>query len=80
MPMKTTKIRAGEYSFKNDQGFEGLILAQPEGGWSVFDPNAGFELPSGGKSGDTMDFFMTKGEAVGFASGIAADGSTRSRV
>jgi len=79
--MKTTKIRAGEYSFKNDQGFEGLILAQPEGGWSVYDPNAGHISSSDGKPvGNTMDFFMTKGEAVGFASGIATDGSTLSRV
>jgi hypothetical protein len=78
--MKTTRIRAGEYTFKNEQGFEGEILAQPEGGWSVFNPNAGFKMHNGEMSGDSMDFFMTKGEAVGFASGIAADGSTRSRV
>jgi hypothetical protein len=79
--MKTKRIRAGEYTFKNDQGFEGLILSQPEGGWSVFNPNAGHISSLDGKPvGDTMDFFMTKGEAVGFASGITADGSTLSRV
>ena len=72
--MKTTRIRAGEYTFTNDHGFSGEILKQPEGGWSVYDPNA-----YQGR-GDTLDFFMTKAEAVGFASGINADGNARSRV
>lgn len=65
--MKVTRIAAGEYSFDNGQGFTGLILKQPEGGWSVFDPNAGFITSTGERSGNTVDFFMTKGEAVGFA-------------
>jgi hypothetical protein len=77
--MKTKRIRAGEYTFKNDQGFEGLILAQPEGGWSVFDPNGGYKMYTGEMSGDTLDFFMTKSEAVGFASTVRADGSVDSR-
>lgn len=78
--MKTKRIRAGEYTFKNDQGFEGSILAQPDGGWTVWNPNAGFITSTGERSGDTMDFFMTKGEAVGFASKVRADGTTNSRV
>lgn len=80
--MKTKRIRAGEYTFKNDQGFEGSILAQPEGGWTVWNPNAGFimDAATGERSGDTMDFFMTKSEAVGFASTVRADGTTNSRV
>jgi hypothetical protein len=78
--MKTKRIRAGEYTFKNDQGFEGSILAQPEGGWTVWNPNAGYTMSSGERLGDTMDFFMTKSEAVGFASEVRADGTTNSRV
>lgn len=65
--MKIKKIEAGQYELTNDYGFTCLLLKQPEGGWSVFDPNAGHEMHTGEMSGDTLDFFMTKAEAKGFA-------------
>jgi hypothetical protein len=34
--MKLKRKRAGEYEFTNKHGFKGLILKQPEGGWSVY--------------------------------------------
>lgn len=34
--MKTKKLEAGIYEFENDHGKKGLILKQPEGGWSVY--------------------------------------------
>ena len=58
--MKITRIRAGEYHFVNDNGFEGEILAQPEGGWTVFDP----------KSYTNLDYFPTKAAAVRYADAL----------
>ena len=68
--MQVKRIRAGEYDFINSNGVAGSILKQPEGGWTVFDPNAGHIMSNGERSGDTLDFFMTYGEAKGFASKV----------
>ncbi len=58
--MKIKRIRAGEYTFTNDHGFSGMILSQPEGGWTVFEP----------KSYTNLEFFMHYSSARNFASKI----------
>jgi len=70
--MKIKRIRAGVYTFTNDLGFSGEILAQPEGGWTVYDPKVGAH-------GDTLDFFMHYSSAKNFAEVVPFDGRVTAR-
>ena len=65
--MKIKRIRAGEYEFTNNYGGAGLILAQPEGGWTVYDPNAGRIMHNDEPMGETLEFFMFYSDAKDFA-------------